>query len=166
MGNKKGFTLIELMIVVAIIGILAAIAIPMYTANMNKARLQEATDAIGAIKDEVCNYASDFGAPPGTLGGQAQILSTLGVQVPLSRGGTLAAPGGYKWTYSTTDNTGGGAANGTYVIRAVGGATADIGSVLSGQTVRIQGNWIANQGVFTDWQWGSTGNISQSWLPK
>lgn len=41
-NNKKGFTLAELLIVVAIIGILVAIAIPVFTAQLNKAK--EASD--------------------------------------------------------------------------------------------------------------------------
>jgi type IV pilus assembly protein PilA len=163
--NKKGFTLIELMIVVAIIGILAAIAIPMYNANVNKAKLQEATDCLGAIKDEVCNYASDVGGPPASLG-EGGILNTLGVQVPESLGGTAAAPGGRKWIYNTIDNTALGANDGTYEIRATGQAAADIGSVLSGQNVRVIGTWVAANGVFTAWQWNASAGIRQSWLPK
>ena len=38
-GNKKGFTLAELLVVVAIVGILVAISIPVFTAQLNKARL-------------------------------------------------------------------------------------------------------------------------------
>ena len=41
--NKKGFTLAELLIVVAIIGVLVAVSIPIFTAQLEKAR--EATDA-------------------------------------------------------------------------------------------------------------------------
>jgi type IV pilus assembly protein PilA len=51
--GQRGFTLIELMIVVAIIGILAAIAIPAYTNYTNKARFAEATLAASAIKTDV-----------------------------------------------------------------------------------------------------------------
>ena len=49
MKNKKGFTLIELMIVVAIIGILAAIAIPDFLRFQAKARQSEAKTNLGAI---------------------------------------------------------------------------------------------------------------------
>jgi type IV pilus assembly protein PilA len=49
MKNKKGFTLIELMIVVAIIGILAAIAIPDFLKFQAKAKQSEAKQNLGAI---------------------------------------------------------------------------------------------------------------------
>jgi len=61
---QKGFTLIELMIVVAIIGILAAIAIPAYQDYTIRAQVTEGLNLAGAAKAAVAESFSNTGIPP------------------------------------------------------------------------------------------------------
>ena len=62
--EQKGFTLIELMIVVAIIGILAAVAIPAYQDYIKKSKVSEANTLFAGFKTEVMNVYSDKGTYP------------------------------------------------------------------------------------------------------
>ena len=62
---QKGFTLIELMIVVAIIGILAAIALPAYQDYTARAQMSEALVLADGQKTAVTEYYSDKGEFPG-----------------------------------------------------------------------------------------------------
>jgi type IV pilus assembly protein PilA len=61
MKQRKGFTLIELMIVVAIIGILAAIAIPNFLRFQLKAKSSEGKTNLAAIRTSEASYYSEFG---------------------------------------------------------------------------------------------------------
>ena len=63
---QQGFTLIELMIVVAIIGILAAIAIPAYQDYTIRAQVSEGINLASGAKAAIAEYFMDTGALPGS----------------------------------------------------------------------------------------------------
>jgi len=61
---KNGFTLIELMVVVAIVGVLAAVAVPMYSRTIKSSRTTEATARLGAIMKAAKIYYQQHGSWP------------------------------------------------------------------------------------------------------
>jgi type IV pilus assembly protein PilA len=65
---QKGFTLIELMIVVAIIGILAAIAIPAYQDYTIRSKVTELINAAGVCKTSVAEFYQSKGVMPANIG--------------------------------------------------------------------------------------------------
>jgi type IV pilus assembly protein PilA len=89
---QKGFTLIELMIVVAIIGILAAIAIPAYQDYTIRAQVTEGLNLAGAAKAAVAETFSNTGTAPATrtvAGMTANATDTVGkfvTQVAVANG--------------------------------------------------------------------------------
>jgi type IV pilus assembly protein PilA len=74
MRRNKGFTLIELMIVVAIIGILAAIAIPAYQDYIARAQASEAMQLLGGAKAPMAEFFADKGRWPA---GPGSVLANL-----------------------------------------------------------------------------------------
>ena len=135
MKKQSGFTLIELMIVVAIVAILAAIALPAYQTYAMKAKFTEVVSATGPFKSaiEVCyqsqggmtaNCASGSnGVPSDLAAGQTGFLDSVAWVPSGTSAGTITATG---------DAATFGATNNVYKLIAAADATGKITWTASG----------------------------------
>jgi len=99
MTTRKGFTLIELMVVILIVGILAAASIPLMRGRIDSAKWAEANATAGTIKSAVRVYFAEHGNAAAVTGA----LSSAAIQTALGftagdLTGTYFVPGDYAVT--------------------------------------------------------------------
>ena len=138
---QKGFTLIELMIVVAIIGILAAIAIPAYQDYTTRAKVSEAVNALAPAKTSVGEFFISQGSMPADA-------------IAAGFSGTILTK--YVRTVGYTRNNSRQADLRVGISGTVGGGT------LPGQTVTIRGDGVPGQAV--DWDC-RPGTLATKFIP-
>jgi len=123
--NKKGFTLIELMVVVIIVGILAAVAVPLYLFNVKKSKASEGAALMGSVLTaERVYYAqnSAYTADTNTVTDPSPILgiSCAGNKYFPTFTAALSANG---FTATATSNAAGGPVAVQEVYTTAAGAT-------------------------------------------
>jgi type IV pilus assembly protein PilA len=146
---QKGFTLIELMIVVAIIAILAAIAIPQYQTYITKSQFSESQTVADGLKTPIVEYYNQAGQCP-TVGSATS-------------GGSLAsADGSYAGKYVSEASVVAGTAPVTCQINVTfKSTTGSISTPLAGEVVEFQGT---NNGGTFSWSCQAAA-IAQKYLP-
>ena len=113
--NKKGFTLAELLIVVAIIAVLVAISIPVFTTQLEKAR--ESTDAanlrsayaevmVQAVSEPNADYSQTVAAKQTQTGWTNTSITDIGGIAVGGDSGIQAKVNGATWTIKWTASTG------------------------------------------------------------
>ena len=129
-GGAQGFTLVELLVVVAIVGILAAIGFALYVNVLARGRMGRATADVKTISSALGAYAAHMGAIPTTAEGltvlaqastnaQGQTAGPFLSVVPAPpTGGNPAWPSVYVYRADTAP--GGGGAQGRFVVCATG----------------------------------------------
>ncbi|MBL4674033.1 MAG: pilin [Arenicella sp.] len=93
MRNQSGFTLLELMIVVAIIGVLASIGVSSYQDYLKRARMSELAQQFGQMKTILTLYAQEAGRYPD----DTHIIPPSGVTMPGYWSKTTVLGGNFNW---------------------------------------------------------------------
>ncbi len=105
---RKGFTLVELMIVILIVAILAAVAIPLMTGRLDSAKWSEAKAAMGTIATNIRAYCAGEGCPVTAFSGAGNVIADCQL-IGLAQNdldGTYFSKDCYGWTGAGCDSTG------------------------------------------------------------
>ncbi len=137
---QQGFTLIELMIVVAIIGILAAIALPAYNDYIIRSKITEVLGLAAAAKTTITEYYQTQSALP-------ESTTQAGINDNASQSAYVS-----NIVYASVAGQGGAQATLTYTLENLnGGSAPDTQTIVfTGQTASGRISWICTEGTAED----------------